>query len=119
LARANANLLVGGAGSSRSKPAWNQVYRAISHSAAKDACQNGQIIPKFPKAIEDFANTFVTMQIKRESADYDPFARFTKSAVEQDIRMVRQAIQDFEAVMARDRRAFCAHVLFKKRPATR
>lgn len=55
------------------------------------------------------------MQEKRHAADYDPHANFTKSEVLADIALVEQAITDFEAEDAKDRRAFCAFVLFKKR----
>ena len=114
LARSGADLFVGGAGAERSKHAWKQVYRAIDHGLAKTACRDG-IVTKFPKPIEDFANTFVTMQTKRHSADYDPTARFTKSEVVQDIATVRQAIEAFNGQPRKDRIAFCAFVLFKKR----
>jgi hypothetical protein len=79
------------------------------------ACGNGKIIPKFPRAIEDFANAFVAMQDKRHSADYDPHAKFTKSEVLNDISLVEKVIADFEGSDAKDRRAFCAYVLFKTR----
>ena len=74
------------------------------------------MIRKFPKEIEDFANVFVTMQAKRHEADYDPFASFAKSAVEADIIMVEQAVTRFKSVPKKDRKAFCAYVLLKKRP---
>jgi hypothetical protein len=73
------------------------------------------ILPLFPPAIQDFANAFVTMQEKRHDADYDPYVKFTKSAVAADIALVRQAITDFIAEPTKDRRAFAAHVLFKSR----
>jgi hypothetical protein len=116
LARAGADLMVGGDGAARSKPAWKQVYRALEHNAAKNACRDGDIVPKFPKAIEDFANVFVTLQTKRHAADYDPMAKFSKSEVVQDIATVTQAIADFHSAPMKDKRAFCAFVLFKKRP---
>jgi uncharacterized protein (UPF0332 family) len=115
LARTSADLLVGGDGAERSKHAWKQVYRAIDHGTTKNACLNGSIITKFPKSIEDFANTFVTMQNKRHAADYDPEARFTKSDVQQDIIVVRKTITAFNGASRKDRLAFCAYVLFKKR----
>lgn len=115
LARDSADLLVGGSGADRSKPAWAQVYRAVNHGQAKDACRNGQMIQKFPKKVEDFANLFVTMQKKRHSADYDPFERFTKSEVVQDIATVRSALAAFRTVPTKDRRAFCTYLLFKTR----
>jgi uncharacterized protein (UPF0332 family) len=114
LARSGADLLVGGAGAAKSKHAWRQVYRALDHGLAKTACKDS-IITKFPKPIEDFANTFVTMQLKRHDADYDPFCHLTKSEVVQNIATVIQAINDFSAAPVKDRRAFCAHILFKRR----
>jgi hypothetical protein len=109
--------MVGGSGSLKSKWAWNQVYRAVDHGFAKNACMDGKVVTKFPKEIEDFANTFVTMQTKRHSADYDPSSRFAKSEVVQDMATVVEAIGKFRTATAKDRRAFCAHVLFKKRPS--
>jgi len=116
LARSCADLLVGGMNATRSKHAWRQTYRALEHGFTKSACKDG-LITKFPKAIEDFANTFVTMQEKRHAADYDPAVRLTKSEVVADIKTTEQAIKEFQKVPAKDRRAFAAHVLFKKRPA--
>lgn len=75
------------------------------------------MIKKFPKQIEDFANTFVTLQDKRHRADYDPSATFLKSEVTSDIGLAEQAIVDFRSVGAKHRRAFCAYVLLKKRPS--
>jgi disulfide oxidoreductase YuzD len=108
-------LLVGGVGADKSKKAWAQVYRALDHGTTKNACLQNDVIRKFPKSIEDFANVFVTLQKKRHDADYDPFSKFTKTEVLQDIATVEQAIFDFGNVNTKDRRAFCAFVLFKKR----
>lgn len=69
----------------------------------------------FPTDIQDFANQFVAMQLKRHEADYDPYARFTKSAVGQDIRDTELAIAKLAKAPTRDRRAFAALVLFKVR----
>lgn len=115
LAKSCADLLVGGSSSDRSKHAWRQTYRALEHGFAKSACKDG-IMAKFPKAIEDFANVFVVMQEKRHAADYDPGVRLTKSEVAADIAAAREAIIRFLAEPIKDRRAFAAHVLFKKRP---
>ncbi len=117
LARSGANLLVGGDGASKSKHAWAQVYRALEHNFAKNACKDAKIVTQFPKAIEDFANTFVAMQTKRHAADYDPTSKFLKSEVMTDIATATRAIADFDAAPIKDRRAFCAYILFKKRVA--
>lgn len=107
--------MVGGQNAAKSKHAWKQVYRALDHGPAKTACGNN-LVQKFPKPIEDFANLFVVMQSKRHSADYDPTCKLTKSEVVQDIISVEQAIGAFSGADVKDRRAFCAFVLFKTRP---
>ena len=70
---------------------------------------------QFPEEIEDFGNLFVTMQAKRHQADYDPSERFYKSSTKQDIDQVEDVIERFVACPVKDRRAFAAFVLFKKR----
>lgn len=114
LAGASADLLVGGSSATRSRHAWRQVYRALEHGTAKNACKNG-LVAQFPQQIEDFANAFVLLQTKRHDADYDPFVRLTKSAVVQDIATARRVVSDFSQAPIKDRRAFCAFVLFKTR----
>ena len=180
LARCCADTLVGSRSADRSRPAWRQVYRALEHGFAKNSCRNQTIIKRFPKDIEDFANTFlliheaqqgcrdatyepsrfpvavpypsphratpayvvvtssdldtsrnkasvsglswtsrntfVSLQEKRHLADYDPFSQFTKLEVNSDIAATRDAIERFQSVPIKDRRAFAVFVLFKSRP---
>lgn len=116
LARNGADLLAGERGSARSRQAWRQVYRALEHGAAKNACQNQSIISQFPRPIEDFADLFVKMQIKRHDADCDPTKRYTRSEVLRDIVDVETALAAFAAQPRRDRQAFSVYVLFKARP---
>lgn len=108
-------MLVGGSSAARSKHAWRQTYRALEHGFAKSACKDGKI-SLFPKAIEDFANNFVALQEKRHLADYDPSITLAKSEVVADIATAKDAILSFLKEPTKDRRAFAAHVLFKKRP---
>lgn len=115
LAKSGADLLVGGSGANRSEPAWTQVYRALEHGSTKNACRNQTVLKSFPKAVEDFANAFTSMQEKRHRADYDPSERFYKSAVERDLADVESAITRFQKAPIKDRRAFVAFVLFRKR----
>lgn len=70
---------------------------------------------RFPRAIEDFASNFVSLQEKRQAADYDPALRLTKSEVASDIIAARDAIAAFAVEPVKDRRAFAVHVLFKRR----
>ena len=116
LAKCCADTLVGGRSADRSNAAWRQTYRALEHGHAKNSCKNRSIIEKFPQEIEDFANTFVSLQEKRHSADYDPLAQFTKLEVKSDISSARKAIERFQSASLKDRRAFSAFVLLKTRP---
>jgi hypothetical protein len=56
------------------------------------------------------------MQAKRHNADYDPYIKLTKSEVEQDLAIVCAAIDAFAREPVKDRRAFCAFVMLKRRP---
>ena len=116
LAKCCADTLVGSRSADRSNAAWRQTYRALEHGNAKNSCKNREIVEKFPQDIEDFANTFVSLQEKRHSADYDPFAQFTKLEVKSDISSAKDAIERFQSAPIKDRRAFSAFVLFKTRP---
>jgi hypothetical protein len=101
LAHDCANLLIGHTKSSRSQPAWQQVYRSLDHGFAKEKIRKKKITGKFPPSIIDFANAFVAMQEKRHSADYDPFFTVTKSAVIADITLSRSAISKYLAGSAK------------------
>jgi uncharacterized protein (UPF0332 family) len=114
LARCCADMMIGGSSASRSKAAWRQVYRALDHNFAKEACQK-RIIRKFPREIQDFANTFVSMQEKRHAADYDPHSKAYKSAVLIDIESAEIVIAGFQGAPLKDRKAFAAWVLLKTR----
>jgi hypothetical protein len=115
LAKECADLFVGGNGASRGQRAWQQTYRALDHGRAKGACTHGTMITRFPDPIRDFANIFAQMQEKRHEADYDPLAKLTKSEVSADIAMARLTIQDYMRSPRKDRRAFCAWILFQDR----
>jgi len=114
LAKSCADLIIGSASAQRSNAAWTQVYRALDHGLAKQACSNNKTIANFPQKIQDFANQFVQMQIKRHKADYDPDDRPFKSAVMNDISIVETIIKEFQKVPIKDRRAFATWVIFKR-----
>jgi hypothetical protein len=116
LARSRADTLVGSVGAIRSKPAWHQTYRALEHAYAKDCCKNSSMMAKFPQGIQDYANTFISMQAKRHSADYALGDKFYRSATVQDIEDAETAILGFGASPIKDRRAFAAYVLLRRRP---
>jgi hypothetical protein len=70
---------------------------------------------KFPPEIVQFANSFVSMQEQRHTADYDPDARFTRTEVITLIDGVEQSIADYKAAARADRLAFAVLVLLKRR----
>lgn len=117
LASECADRLIGGPGARRSTPAWRQTYRALEHGFAKNACKNTDTMKRFPQGVRTFAREFVTMQEARHAADYDPVATFQKTQVAQIVDNCEAAIALFRQAPVADRRAFCAHVLFKSRGA--
>lgn len=110
LADCCANMLAGNAQDNRSRPAWRQTYRALQHTTARNRCRRNTI-NRFPSAIRNFAKLFVSTQMKRHSADYDPDATFLKSDVIQDIDEAENAIMRFNEAPRNDRRAFAIYVL--------
>lgn len=70
---------------------------------------------QFPAELQNFANAFVALQKKRHDADYDPDARFARSAVLSDIDDADFVIKRLGTGKQKDRRAFSAWVLFKSR----
>ena len=115
LARNCADLLIGKTPAARSRQAWRATYRSLEHGRANAACANKKALAQFPLVIQDFGGIFTDMQSRRHEADYDPLARFTKIEVVSDVDRVSQAIADFDRLDNRDKRAFCAHVLFRVR----
>lgn len=74
---------------------------------------DGQQVPEGDRRLRERGRHHA--QEQRHDADYDPFAAFTKSDVQNDTALVERVIASFKAAKASDRRAFCAYVLLKKR----
>lgn len=104
------NMLAGSVQANRSHPAWRQTYRALQHTTVRNRCRR-DTINRFPADIRKFAKLFVSMQVKRHRADYDPGVTFRKSDVIQDIDEAEDAIKRFSEVPRADRRAFAIYVL--------
>jgi len=114
LARTCADLLIGSDATTTSKPAWQQTYRGLEHKATKAACDDNAL-RKFPDPIQDYGDQFKALQAKRHLADYDPYVQVARSEIQQDIETMKTAIDAFDAADEKDRRAFCAFVLLKRR----
>lgn len=113
LCRNAADTLIGRAKASRASPAWTQTYRAVEHGFAKGQCEKRVIISKFPREIQAFAEAFIILQERRQSADYDPLSVFQDSEVEELIIRAEGVIAGLSRAPIADRRAFAAFVVLR------
>ena len=111
-----ADLLAGKRGKSTSRHAWLQLYRSLEHGYAKAQCENNQIVSKFPAPIATFATVFAQVQAKRHKADYDPYEKFYKSQLLNDMFLVQDTITAFKTCSRKDRTAFSIWVAVKSKP---
>jgi hypothetical protein len=100
-----------------SKPAWLQTYRALEHGIANKRCSNNDVLQKFAPEISAFATAFTSLQIKRHTADYNPYPSQPVSAydVTVDYTSAAKIITDFLNSSIKDKTAFCAYVLINIR----
>jgi uncharacterized protein (UPF0332 family) len=114
LARDCADLLMGGGSRARGQGAWVQIFRAVDHGAARNACglaaKSG-----FSSGIVRFAETFQTLQEERYRADYDPTVRYRREDVLGLINEADRAIRSLAGAPRPERRAFAVSVLLKRR----
>ena len=117
LAESNANLVVGGPNSNRSKGAWAQTYRALGHNETRNKCKNQNMMRRFPDEINRFANVFCAMQFKREEADYNPDHRLALALDDAEFALLEaeEAIAEFHTVDRKDRLAFAVYLLVNLR----
>ena len=115
LAGCGADLIAGATRNSRSQPAWEQTYRGLEHGHARNQCRNASVMARFPEAIQDFGDWFVSMQRFRHHADYAPVTDFNRSNVVDYIDRTESVIAQFNTVPTRDRRAFAIYALLRMR----
>jgi uncharacterized protein (UPF0332 family) len=95
---------------------WVRVYRALAHRAAKDAL-NQNIVQRLHPAAKAFADAFIELQEKRNTADYDPKSfPFGRRATKGYIQQARTAIASLAQLDSEHKRLIAAVVLFKSRP---
>ena len=94
--------------------AWPQVYRSIDHRQAKTACHDARR-EGFPAGIVEFSDIFEAMQAKRHSADYDPYAKFSRADVLVLFGECEKAINEYFSEPSEDRLNFGVFVLFRRR----
>lgn len=91
--------------------AWNRAYRALGHSAIRGKTRRTDLMNPFSQDIKRFALTLVDLQAKREDADYNPAATFSKAGVITDIRRAESAIGAFNNLPANERRNFILYLV--------
>ncbi len=107
--------LFAGAGGQRSEAAWTHAYRSLDHGFAKGACQRVRGLG-FPSGLCACADAFVTLQVARHDADYDPALRLSRADALTHVALAEEAIAQLRAAERADRRAFAILLLLKRRP---
>ena len=116
LANSNADTLVGSAPSIRNSTEWTRTQRALDHGTARAQMVKNETAT-FDPAIQDFGNTFLTLQLNRHEADYNPNpqAPFKRSETTRHIQRAREAIERFQSVSIQERRRLATYILFGRR----
>jgi hypothetical protein len=121
---AAADMVAGAA--NRAHPRYTLVYRSTEHKRLRTLCAqslgqnpNAAIQAYVPAAglgsIADFARITVNLQGQRERADYDLSLVLTVDEARTAIDEARQAIAQFQAGSAGQRKAFLTLLLFQPR----
>ena len=117
LANSNADTLIGSAAAIRRSEEWTATQRALNHGTARNQMLNKSRMSTFHADIQDFAETFIELQLQRHEADYNPNpeAPLTRTQTMRNIGRARDAIQAFLATTPQERRRFATHLLFARR----
>ena len=91
--------------------AWNRAYRSLGHSVIRGKTRRTDLMNPFSQDIKRFALTLVDLQSKREDADYNPAATFSKAGVITDIRRAESSISAFNNLPANERRNFILYLV--------
>ena len=113
--RTAADCLIGSARASRSQPAWIQAYRAVEHRAFDEVKRKKGVLQRFPDLVQDFVDLLVEAKEMRHRADYDPVARLTLSDTQTMIGRVETAISALRRIDRKDRKAFAAFIVLRRR----
>lgn len=109
-----ADTLAGKSPARRSQRAWRHVYRRLAHRHARERCNDLKRDSRdFPEPILKFAEEFVTLQEKRELADYDPEYQALRTDARACAWSAVLAIQAVESARVKDQRAFAIWVLLQ------
>ena len=113
---AAADLLIGGDEKFLTR-AKMHLRRSIQHTELKNRMQYAHKAGKdldFPEQLVKFANVFCELQKDRHQADYDPLVAFSKTDAQAKVEGAKNAIQEFDSVDEKDRRAFLVWMLLER-----
>lgn len=113
LAKLTANLFVGEESPDRTEKAWHHVYRSLQHTLIASKCVRTSAY-SFPQPIVDFSQFFVTLQKRREKADYQYGYEPDLVSVVADIDRARVKIEKLLEVDVRHLKAFCVFISIDK-----
>lgn len=94
--------------------AWSQVYRALEHGFAKNACKQIRALG-FSDDIMQCADAFTRLQEMRHTADYDPDERYSLVDALFADWLAEDALTALRSASRSERRAFSVQLLLKKR----
>lgn len=115
LARLCANELAVGRGGEDVNRSWSQTYRSLEHGYARSQCEDQGAMSQFAPQIQEFADLFISMQIHRQNAEYNPDGVYDRAIVIEQVEIARQAIDRLASAPQPHRRAFALHVLLRRR----
>jgi hypothetical protein len=113
--------------SKRTSALYGLVYRSVDHALLRNLCQEVQsrrstsrvalYAPAggFSPDIQAFAATALELQLKRNTADYDPLPRYRRLDALFAIRAARGALSRFKSASSPQQEAFLALLTFKPR----
>jgi hypothetical protein len=113
--------------SKRATGQYSLVYRSVDHASLRNLCQevqNRRATSKiaqygpaggFAPDIQSFAATALELQLRRNTADYDPLPRYRRSDALLAIGTARGALARLKAASSAQREAFLGLLVFKPR----
>ena len=117
LANSNADALIESGAAIRRTEEWTATQRVLNHGTAWSQMLNASRMATFHANIQDFAETFIELQVQRHEADYNPnpATPLTRTQTMRNIQRARDATQAFFAAPPQERRRFATHPLFARR----
>ena len=103
-----------GTGGTQHTAEWRRVYRALNHGPCAKVCNSGEVRALSPM-VRKLTDLVPDLKSRRDAADYDPAARFTKSEVLTDIATTKAAMDSFDQAPNQDQRTLAVLLLFRER----